>query len=146
VLPLFFQLSSSSAWGVPRAVRHPFLTRQPTLGASLTEAALQVAEPRRSAGASSPHLSLGAWRPLASASSRGALRSAEALPRNEPAAQAISVWIAHVIGDSDPSGDPSCQRIACVGRLFGYGDPPRDGPLAPVYVLHDRSPHAERQA
>ncbi|CAE8634177.1 unnamed protein product, partial [Polarella glacialis] len=107
------------------------LERQFTLGGALTAAALLGLQLCALGGAHSH------WKCCAAAASRRDFveTGGQSTGATGPAAQSLPGWLAAAIV---LAGEP------CRGRVAGYGA--ATGPLLPVFVHHDRSKHAERQA
>ena len=115
------------------------LGRQFGLGEASTRAALLHARARLG--------ELAAWAPRARRVSREVL--VPAVPgggaADRPTSKTLSGWCAHALSAR------GAGSLACQGRTAGYGSPGggRQGDralLAPVFVEHDRSHHAERTA
>jgi len=110
------------------------LERQFSLGGPFTElaaAALNMTCPG------------GRFLPLAQVAARDGLWERRVEATDDPVSNVLIAWVAYQVA----VGNKKPITSICRGRPFGYGDkPPVSKWLLPVFVEHDRSPHAERMA
>eukprot|EP00448_Togula_jolla_P001005 CAMPEP_0170611242 /NCGR_PEP_ID=MMETSP0224-20130122/23086_1 /TAXON_ID=285029 /ORGANISM="Togula jolla, Strain CCCM 725" /LENGTH=265 /DNA_ID=CAMNT_0010936667 /DNA_START=237 /DNA_END=1034 /DNA_ORIENTATION=+ len=126
-----FQISNGVKHSRPSRVHDSTLEKQFTLGNVFTSEALEKMG----------RLANAAWDPLAKYRSRQELVLAETQPEEDPSAKDLVAFTqSHV---SLPNGQDT-HTVA--DRAVGHNDATRCIWVLPVFVDHDRSAHAERQA
>ncbi|CAE8622076.1 unnamed protein product, partial [Polarella glacialis] len=118
------------------ALRDPVLERQFSLGEPLTDKATSIIL--------APSKHCHSWKQKAAREARASMESSGLELFGEIVSRAIAAWCAASL---DVKREGSQPHLAARGRPAAYGEADGDFRwLPPVFVEHDRSPHAERQA
>jgi len=124
---------------VQRASRilDPVLQQQPTLGNVVT---MEILAKLGQIGQQN-------WLPLARLRTRRELSATVASPDDDPQAKELPAWCQAWVA-SKANGAPAAgtDLLACRDRAVGHGSMAKHQWVLPVFVEHDRSFHAERQA
>jgi len=121
-------------------IRDRLLERQGSLGIFFTDEALTKLE---LSDDSFEHRTM-PWLPRARLECRRVLTAAGAPDSDDPISKNLNAWLSYSV---KPDVDrPEMPRLVSDGQVFGYGGTGHSPWLFPVFVQHDRSPHAERQA
>lgn len=115
----------------PSRVHDQVLEKQFTLGYAFTDVALEHMGRREDA----------TWIPMAKLVGRRELHQLEAWPEDDPQAKELVAWSS---GWAGPSAED--MRVIFRDRAVGHNDAKPVIYILPVFVDHDRTAHAERQA